>query len=60
MKGLGWINLHIYLNADKWVVFLLLISVIIFISSLSHILNLSQARLLDCREELTEELIFTI
>lgn len=55
MTGLGWIilaNLHIYLNADKWVVLFLLISAIIFISALTHILNFSQARLLDCRAEL--------
>lgn len=35
MMGLGWITLalHIYLNADKWVVLFLLISAIIFISA---------------------------
>lgn len=35
-------NFHTYLDTDKWIVLVLLISAIIFISALTHILNLSQ------------------
>lgn len=44
VMGLRQINLaNLYIYLDKWIVLFILISAIIFISALTHILNLSQA-----------------
>lgn len=43
LRQINLANLYIYLDRDKWIVLFLLISAIIFISALTHILNLSQA-----------------